>query len=233
MMLPAASKAYGIPTYKLQKDVIEAEIDVIRELGVELRCGVEVGKDVTISQLKEQGYQAFYIAIGCQGGRYPGVPGDHAEGTDFAVNFLANALSDPNQRMDGKVVVVGGGNVAIDCARTAHRFFPESVSMYCLESRDTMPASKIEIQEAEEEEIKIEPGWGPKEVLTNEAGHVCGIVFKRCLSTIDPETGAFSPKYDEDDTVTVEADHIVFAIGQAIEPFDRRQRFRYRDADVV
>ena len=214
---PGGMMTYGIPTFKLQKNVVDAEIEVIRELGVEIRCGVEVGKDVTIPQLKEQGYQAFYIAIGCQGGRYPNVPNDHAEGTDFAVNFLANALSDPDQRMDGKVVVVGGGNVAIDCARTAHRFRPDSVAMYCLESRETMPASKNEIFEAEEEEIRIEPGWGPKEVLVNEAGRVKGIVFKRCVSTIDPATGAFSPKYDESETVTVEADPIVFAIGQAIE----------------
>ncbi len=214
---PGGMMTYGIPTFKLAKDVIDAEIDVIRQLGVEIRCGVEVGKDVTIEQLKEEGYQAFYIAIGCQGGRLPGVPNETAEGTDFAVHFLKEALSDPDQKYDGNVVVVGGGNVAIDCARTAHRFHPDSVSMYCLESRETMPASKQEIEEAEEEDIRIEPGWGPKEVLVDENGHVSGIVFKRCLSTIDPVTGAFSPKYDEEDTMTVPADRIIFAIGQAIE----------------
>ena len=213
---PGGMMTYGIPTYKLQKDVIEAEIDVIRELGAEIKCGVEVGKDVTIQQLKDQGYEAFYIAIGCQGGRLPGIANETANGTDYAVRFLENALSNPDQKLDGDVVVVGGGNVAIDCARTAHRFSPDSVSMYCLESKDTMPATKSEIHEAEEEEVKIEAGWGPKEVLTDENGNVNGIVFKRCLSTIDPETGAFSPKYDEDDTVTVHADHIIFAIGQSI-----------------
>ena len=208
---------YGIPSYKLQKDVIDAEIDIIRELGVEIRCGVEVGKDVTIEELKKEGYEAFYIAIGCQGGRLPGVPGEKAEGTDFAVHFLKEALSNPNQHLDGKVVVVGGGNVAIDCARVSHRFGPDSVSMYCLESRETMPASKQEVAEAEEDDVKVNCGWGPKEVLTDENGHVKGIVFKRCLSTIDPETGAFSPVYDENETTTVDADHVIFAIGQAIE----------------
>ncbi|MBE6002375.1 MAG: FAD-dependent oxidoreductase, partial [Sarcina sp.] len=193
---PGGMMTYGIPTYKLQKDVIEAEIDIIRELGAEIRCGVEVGKDITIQELKKQGYQAFYIAIGCQGGRLPGVANETAEGTDIAVRFLKEALSNPDQKMDGNVIVVGGGNVAIDCARTAHRFHPDSVSMFCLESRETMPASKQEIAEAEEEDIAIRAGWGPKEVLVDDKGHVNGIVFKKCLSTIDPETGAFSPKYD-------------------------------------
>ncbi len=214
---PGGMMTYGIPTYKLQKDVIEAEIDVIRQLGVEIKCNVEVGKDITIDELKKQGYKAFYIAIGCQGGRLPGIPNETAEGTDYAVHFLEEALSNPDQKYDGDVVVVGGGNVAIDCARTAHRFKPDSVSMYCLESRETMPASKQEIAEAEEEDVKINAGWGPKEVLVDEKGHVNGIVFKRCLSTIDEETGKFSPKYDENDTITVKADRIVFAIGQAIE----------------
>ncbi|MBQ1447722.1 MAG: FAD-dependent oxidoreductase [Erysipelotrichaceae bacterium] len=213
---PGGMMTYGIPTYKLQRDVIDAEIDIIRQLGVEIKCGVEVGKDVTIEQLKEQGYQAFYIAIGCQGGRLPGIPNETAEGTDIAVNFLKDALSNPDQKIEGDVVVVGGGNVAIDCARTAHRFYPNSVSMYCLESRETMPASKQEIMEAEEEEVRINNGWGPKEVLVDDKGQVCEVVFMRCLSTVD-ENGKFAPKYDESDTVTVKADKVVFAIGQSIE----------------
>ncbi len=213
---PGGMMTYGIPSFKLEKDVIDAEIDVIREMGAEIRCGVEVGKDVTIEELKKQGYEAFYIAIGCQGGRLPGVPGDTAEGTDIAVRFLEKALSDTSKDMSGDVVVIGGGNVAIDCARTAHRKGAGTVSMYCLESRETMPASPEEIEEAEEENVQIHAGWGPKEVLTDDKGHVTGIVLKKCLSTIDAD-GKFSPKYDEDDTVTVPADRIIFAIGQAIE----------------
>ena len=214
---PGGMMTYGIPSYKLEKDVIDAEIDIIRALGAEIRCGVEVGRDVTIEELKKQGYEAFYIAIGCQGGRRPGVANDTAEGTEIAVNYLKNALSHPEETFTGKTVVIGGGNVAIDCARTAGRKGAAKVSMFCLESRETMPASPEEIQEAEEENVEILAGWGPKEVLTNEAGKVCGIVLKKCLSTIDPATGKFSPKYDENDTVTVEADQVVFAIGQAIE----------------
>ena len=213
---PGGMMTYGIPSFKLEKDVIDAEIDVLRELGVEIKCGVEVGKDVTIQQLRDQGYEAFYIAIGCQGGRRPGVPGDTAEGTSIAVDFLYHALEDENQKMEGSVVVVGGGNVAVDCVKTAKRFGAAKVSMVCLEDRASMPASKNEIAETLEENIDICNSWGPKEVKVDENGHVTAIVFKKCLRTID-ENGKFNPAYDENDTMTLEADHIVFAIGQAIE----------------
>ncbi len=214
---PGGMMTYGIPSYKLEKAIIDAEIEVLKELGVEIKCGVEIGRDITIPQLREQGYQAFYIAIGCQGGRLPGVPGETAVGTDIAVNFLHKATVDQNQKLEGNVVVVGGGNVAVDCARTAMRFGAAHTSMVCLETRDTMPASKLEIAETLEENIAICNAWGPKEVLTDENGHVTGIVFKKCLRTIDPETKKFSPLYDENETMTLEADHIIFAIGQSIE----------------
>lgn len=207
---------YGIPTYKLEKDVIASEIEVIKELGVEIKCNVEVGKDITIPQLKEQGFKAFYIAIGCQGGRRPGVANDTANGCEIAVEYLRDSF-DKREQFTGNVVVVGGGNVAIDCARNAHRLGAQSVSMYCLETREDMPASRDEIREAEEENISVNTSWGPKEVKVNENGEVCGIVFKKCLRTIDPETKRFSPVYDENETVEVVADKIVFAIGQAVE----------------
>ena len=213
---PGGMLTYGIPSFKLEKNIIDAEIQVIRELGVEIRCGVEVGKDVTIAQLRAQGYEAFYIAIGCQGGRLPGVPGDDAQGTAIAVDFLHHALEDENQKMEGKTVVIGGGNVAVDCAKTASRFGSSNVSMVCLESRETMPASKNEIAETLEEGITICNGWGPKELKKDAQGHVTAVVFKRCLRTIDPETKKFSPVYDEQETMTLEANHVVFAIGQAI-----------------
>ena len=213
---PGGMMMYGIPSFKLEKNVIEAEIDVLRELGVEIKCGVEVGKDVTIQQLRDQGFEAFYIAIGCQGGRRPGVPGDQAAGTSIAVDFLHHALEDENQKMEGNVVVVGGGNVAVDCVKTAKRFGVANVSMVCLEDRASMPASKNEIAETLEENIAICNSWGPKEVKVDENGHVTAIAFKKCLRTVD-ENGKFNPAYDENDTMTLEADHIVFAIGQTIE----------------
>lgn len=215
--LPGGMLTYGIPSYKLQKDVIAAEIDIIKALGAETKCGIEVGKDVTISELKEQGYKAFYIAVGCQGGKRPGVKNDTAEGTDIAVDYLRHCFEHREDTFSGSVVVIGGGNVAIDCARNAHRLGASEVNMFCLESRSEMPASVEEIAEAEDENIKVNPSWGPKEVLVDESGKVTGIVLKKCTSTVDPETKKFSPVYDENETITVSADKIVFAIGQSIE----------------
>ena len=119
--IPGGMLTYGIPSYKLEKDVIAAEIDIIKELGAEIKCGVEVGKDITIAQLKEQGYKAFYIAIGCQGGKRPGVKNDDAPGTHIAVEYLRHCFEHREDKFDGSVAVIGGGNVAIDCARNAHR----------------------------------------------------------------------------------------------------------------
>lgn len=213
---PGGMLRYGIPSYKLEKDVIDAEIEIIKELGVEIRCNVEVGKDITIDELKKEGYKAFYIAIGCQGGKRPGVPNDEAKGTEIAVNYLEHVY-EHKEEFTGEVVVIGGGNVAIDCARSATRLGASSVNMYCLETLETMPASKEEIAEATEEGIHIHDSWGVKEVLVDEKGNAAGIILKKCLRTIDPETKKFSPQYDEDQTISVKADKIVFAIGQAIE----------------
>lgn len=209
---------YGVPSYKLEKDVIDAEIEILKELGVEFKCGVDVGEDVTIEDLKKEGYKAFYIAIGCQGGKLPGIPNETAPGTDFAVHFLHEAIENENQSFKNEeVVVVGGGNVAVDCSRTSLRFSPNKVSMYCLESREEMPASIEEIKETLEEHVELNNGWGPKEIVVDEKGHVSAIVFKKCIRTIDPETKKFSPLYDETITKTVKADRVIFAIGQAIE----------------
>lgn len=211
---PGGMLRYGIPSFKLEKDVIDAEIDVMRQMGVEIRCGVEVGKDVTFEELRKEGYQAFYIAVGCQGGRLPGVPGEDAEGTMTAVELLHKVSEDESYPVSGNVVVIGGGNVAIDVARTSIRCGADSVQMYCLESREIMPASSEEIEEAEEEDIQVHCGWGPKEVLT-EDGKVAGIILKKCLSVFD-ENGRFAPVYDENDVRTVPCNHVYFSVGQSI-----------------
>ena len=211
---PGGMLRYGIPSYKLDKKVIDAEIEIMREIGVEIRTGVEVGRDITLEQLREQGYKAFYVAIGCQGGRLPGVPGQDAEGVTTAIDFLHEANCG-QKSLSGKVVVVGGGNVAIDAARVALRSGAQSVTMLSLETEDIMPASPSERAEAREDGVVLNPGWGPKEVLTAD-GKVTGIIFKKCTSVFDAEH-RFAPTYDEEQLLTLDADMVIFAIGQAIQ----------------
>ena len=208
---PGGMLRYGIPSYKLEKDVIAAEIDVMREMGVEIKTGVEVGKDVTLKELREQGYKAFYIAIGCSAGRRPGVPGDDAEGTTTAIDYLREANTGKTS-YTGRVVVVGGGNVAIDAARVSARSGAGEVHRLCLESEAEMPAADDEVREAKEDGVKIQNGWGPKEVLT-ENGKVTGIIFKKCTSVKNAE-GRFAPTYDENETIRIDCDRVIFAVGQ-------------------
>lgn len=212
---PGGMLTYGIPSYKLEKDVVEAEIQILRELGVEIRCGVEVGKDVTLDQLRQQGYQAFYIAIGCQGGRKANIPGEDSPGVMSAVDFLRSVAGGEADPIQGRCIVVGGGNVAVDVARSALRCGAQQVQMVCLESRDAMPATPEELREAEAEAVAIQCGWGPKEICV-EDGRITGVVFKRCLSVLDPE-GRFAPVYDESDTMTLPCERVFMAIGQSIQ----------------
>ncbi|MDO4469563.1 MAG: FAD-dependent oxidoreductase [Bacillota bacterium] len=211
---PGGMLVYGIPSFKLEKDVVEAEIDVMRQMGVEIKCGIEVGKDITLEELRKQGYKAFYLAIGCQGGRKANIQGEDAEGVMTAVDFLRTVGDNQNYPVEGRTVVVGGGNVAIDVARTASRCGASEVSMFCLEGREIMPASEEEITEAQEEGITVNCGWGPKEILT-ENGTVKGIVFKKCLSVFD-ENKRFAPKFDEAVTMTVPCERVFLSIGQSI-----------------
>ena len=212
---PGGMLMNGIPSFRLEKDVIEAEIDVLREMGVEFRCGVEVGRDITVQKLRQDGYKAFYVAIGAQDGRKAGIPGEDAKGVLTGLEFLRCVNQDMvNTRIAGRTVVIGGGNVAVDVARTALRAGASSVSMYCLETREAMPAAGDEIEEAAQEGIGICNSWGPKEILT-ENGRVTGVVFKKCVSVFD-ESGRFHPVYDEEQLLTVECEAVLVAIGQSV-----------------
>ncbi|MCQ2486322.1 MAG: FAD-dependent oxidoreductase [Clostridia bacterium] len=212
---PGGMMVYGMPNFRLEKDVVNAEIEVVKALGVDIKCGVEVGKDVTIDELRKEGYKGFYVAIGAQGGRKLGIEGEDAEGVISGVDFLKKIANNSDDKLHGKTVVIGGGNVAIDVARSAVRFGADEVSMFCLEQREEMPASEEEVVEAIEEEIKINCGYGPKEILTKD-GKVTGVVFKKCTSVKDA-SGKFNPQYDENDTITVEADYVLTSVGQSIE----------------
>ncbi len=213
--MPGGMLVYGIPSFKLEKDVVAAEIDVLKAMGVEIKCGIEVGKDISLDELRSQGFKAFYIAIGCQGSRKAGVPGEDAPNVISAVDFLKSVADNHNYKVSGKTVVIGGGNVAIDVSRTADRCGSSQVLQFCLEQRNEMPATVEEIQEAEEEGVKISCGWGPKEILTKD-GKAYAVVFKKCTSVKNAE-GRFAPEYDENETMTVECDNVFLSIGQAID----------------
>jgi len=209
---PGGMLMNGIPSFRLEKDVLEAEIDVLRQMGVAFKCGIEVGKDVTIEDLRRQGYKGFYIAVGLQSGGRLDIPGADSEGVMAGIDFMRQVNLTGEVKLSGKVVVIGGGNVACDVARTALRCNAESVSMYCLESYDEMPCGVEERTECEKEGIAIHAGWGPVEILT-ENGKTAGITFKKCVSVKDKE-GRFAPAFDESVTETAECDIVFYCIGQ-------------------
>ncbi|GAA4890227.1 FAD-dependent oxidoreductase [Ferrimonas pelagia] len=204
----------GIPSYRLEKDVINAEIDVLREMGVTFQTGVEVGKDITLDQLREQGFKAFYVAIGAQAGRKLGLEGEDVEEVKTGVDFLREVNLGNTPELKGKTLVIGGGNVAIDVARTAKRVGAESVELLCLEGRGRMPAHEEEVAEAESEDVLISNGWGPTRILS-ENGKLTGVEFKACLSVLDAQ-GKFAPVFDDAQVKVIPADHLLISVGQAI-----------------
>ena len=205
----------GIPSFRLEKDVLNAEIEILRELGVEFRTGVEIGRDLCLDDLRDSGFEAFYIAIGAQNGRKLGIEGEDAAGVVAGVDFLRSVNLGEDSGITGKVIVIGGGNVAVDVARTAVRTEAETVEMYCLETMEQMPALKEEIEEAAEEDIVINGSWGPSRIIT-ENGRVTGVEFMKCLSVFD-SGGRFNPVFDENDVVTVDADTVLISVGQSID----------------
>ena len=212
---PGGMLMHGIPEFRLEKDVIEAEIDVLRALGVEFHCGVEVGRDVTIPELREQGYKGFYVAIGLQSGGRLGVPGEDAEGVKAGIELMREVNLEGKKSLSGRVVVIGGGNIGADVARTALRCGAEKVSLYCLEDYDSMPMGVEDRTECEEDGIEIHAGWGQTEILAKN-GRCSGIRFRKCLSVRNAE-GRFAPTFDDDTTEEVPCDMVLYCIGQKVD----------------
>ena len=212
---PGGMLMNAIPSFRLEKDVVEAEIDVLRQLGVEFRCGVEVGKDVTIAQLRQEGYKGFYVAVGLQsGGRLP-VPGGDAENVISGVDFMRDVNLRDKKSLSGRVVVIGGGNIAADVSRTAVRCGAENVSLYCLEGYDEMPMGEEDRSECERDGVAVYAGWGPREVSV-EGGKAAGVSFVKCLKVKD-ENGRFAPVYDENTVQVAPCTTVLFCIGQKAE----------------
>ena len=204
--------AVGIPEYRLPKAELGKEIEVIEKLGVQIKTSVEFGKDISLESLKKDGYSTLFMATGLHGSRGLGVKGEEFEGVIKGVTFLREAALGTAQKLSGKVMVIGGGNVAIDVALTARRLGAKDVTMVCLEKRDEMPAWDYEIEEALEEGVKIVNSLGPLRFLADK-GKVEEVEFQECTSVFD-ENGRFSPQYDDCKLISYEADHVIVAIGQ-------------------
>ncbi len=211
---PGGMMRVGIPEYRLPRDILAGEIQVIEKMGAEIKCGVTFGKDITLDSLKKDGYSAVYMAIGLHGGRNLGVENEDAEGVLQGVDFLRDAAMGKKVEIGKDVIVVGGGNVAIDVALTAKRLGAENVTLICLERREEMPAWEHEIEEALEGEIKIVNSFGPKNFFIDTNKKVSGIEFKTCTAVFDEE-GRFSPQYDEDVCQPFFGDTIIISIGQS------------------
>ncbi len=210
--IPGGMLTKGIPSFRLEKDIVYAEIEVLKEMGVEFKCGVEIGRDVTIPELREQGYKAFYLAIGLQSAQTLNIPGEDLDGVFGGIDFLKSVNRGNTTSVSGDVVVIGGGNAAIDVARTLTRLGDSPVKLFCLESDAEMPTVPDEKDEAIAEGVLINNCWGPKRIL-GKNGKVTGVEFMRCLRVKD-ENGKFAPSYDENETIVVPCSHVFVSIGQ-------------------
>lgn len=232
----------GVPIYRLPRELVQAEINAILSMGVELKCNMRLGRDFTIADLRKQGYKAIFLGIGLQKGRKIPIEGADLPQVYDGLDFLRAFNEGKPMELGRRIVVIGGGNVAYDVARSAVRpskipmadaksdlersetiaydvarsairmSGDKEVHLVCLEKRNEMPADEIEIEEGAEEGIKLHDGWGPC-VILNEEGYVTGLRTVKCLSVFD-ENGKFSPKYDENAVEDIPADTIFFAIGQ-------------------
>ncbi len=206
-----------VPEFRLPREVIQEEIDYIENCGVEIRYDSPVGASHTVNHLMEEGYKAVFIAAGAQASKRIEVPGEDENliGLYYGLNFLTDVKAGEKIVLRGRTVIIGGGNVAIDVARTALRVGSDDVQLFCLESREEMPAWEKEIGEAMEEGIVINPSWGPKRVLNNN-GNVAGLEFVKCVSVFDDE-GRFNPSFEDEATQVVQADNVIISIGQAAD----------------
>jgi len=207
---------YGIPEYRLPKKILDWEIEGMLGIGIEAKTNVDFGKDVTYESLVREGYEAFFIATGTPRGLWTRVEGEDLDGVMTGIDFLRDVALGKELNIGPRVVVIGGGNVAIDVALSALRLpGVEEVQMACLESRSEMPAWEHEVQDALAEGVILNNSWGPKKII-GENGKAMGVEFKRCVSVFD-ETGRFSPSYDESQIMRIDADTVLVTIGQGTD----------------
>ncbi|MHC1590301.1 MAG: FAD-dependent oxidoreductase [Candidatus Hecatellaceae archaeon] len=210
---PGGMLRYGVQEYRLPKEVVEKDLKEILSLGVEIRTGVVFGQNLTFESLRDQGFEAILLAVGLQSSRRLKVEGSELEGIMGGLDFLRDVRLGKIKSLKGEVLVIGGGNVAMDVALTALRLGAGRVQVVCLEKPEEMPAFPWEIEQAVEEGIAIHNSYGVKRIL-GENGRVASVELMRCLSVFDEE-GKFNPTFDETVTKTVKADTLILAIGQA------------------
>jgi NADPH-dependent glutamate synthase beta subunit-like oxidoreductase len=213
--LAGGMMAVGIPEYRLPKDVLSAEIGLIQDMGVEIRTGVTLGSDVTLESLKQDGYQAFFLATGLHLNSRLNIENEDMDGVLKGIDFLRDVSLGNSVSVGRRVIVVGGGNVAIDVAMSSLRKGAQEVTVVSLEEREEMPAWEHEIQTALEEGVEIVNCFGPSRFLQSD-GRFSGIEFKRCTCVFD-EDGAFNPQYDETDLTKLDGDTVIVAIGQVAD----------------
>lgn len=211
---PGGMMLFGIPDYRLPREVVEKEIKQILDIGIELKTEKKLGRDFTFDTLKTDGYEAVFLAVGAQLSRKIDLVGSNLNDVFWGLDFLFKINEEKEIALKDRVLVVGGGNVAIDVALTALRLGAKEVTMACLERREEMPANPWEIEEAIEEGVKIMPSWGPKRILRDN-GKVSGIELIRCTSVFDNQDN-FCPSF-ANIKETVKTDQVILAIGQATD----------------
>lgn len=212
---PGGMMVFGIPHYRLSRKLVKAEIDSIAALGVEIRCNTPIGKDLSIKDLKDTGYKAILIAVGLQLGRSIPIEGTNLAGVLIGLNFIKAANYGRPPKIGPRVVVIGGGNVAYDAARSAVRAGAKEVHISCLETRDIMPADPIEIMEGEEEGIILHDGYGPKRIV-GKNGRVTGLETIKCIRVFD-ENKRFNPQFAPDTESIIECETVIITVGQGAD----------------
>ncbi len=208
--------AVGIPPYRLPRDLLQAEIAAIEALGTEIKLGVQVGKDIALKELYDHS-AVVLLAVGAKKSRMLPIEGSESRGVLGGVDFLRDVFTGKEVKIGPRVVVLGGGNVAYDVARTAmRRKGVESVALVCIEEFEQMLADPVEIHEGAEEGIERINSFGPQRINADAEGRVTSVLFKRCIAVFDNE-GMFNPRYDEADTMTLPADTLLFSIGQSYD----------------
>ncbi|MGO8989106.1 MAG: FAD-dependent oxidoreductase [bacterium] len=224
--------AWAVPRYRLPKEILDADITYIESAGVEIKTEMALGKDFTINDLFERGYEAIFLAMGAPLSKRLHTEGETLPGVFQGLDLLNDVNLGKEVRIGNRVVVIGGGNVAVDSAMTALRLGADKVQLVCLESQEEMPAFKDQIEDAVEEGIGIHAGWGPKRIKGN--GKVSGVDFLKCHSVFDEE-GRFNPRCDETISTTLDADTIIIAIGQAVDraPLEGESRIGFTPVGTI